>query len=141
MSRDRFDKLWRYVTVSDQPNPRPAAMGTAGHKWRLVDGFAKNLNDHRVATFSPCHRICIDESIIRRYGLNGGWINVDLPQYFAMDRKPENGCEIRNSCCGVSGVLLHLKIVNAATGVDLGDTEDDQGFPYEAKVLKALVVP
>jgi hypothetical protein len=42
----------------------------------------------------------------------------------------------------VSGVILRLKIVKAATGEeDLGDTEDDEGFPYGAKVLRELVLP
>ena len=30
----------------------------------------------------------------RWYGIRWHWINSSLPQYIAIDRKPENGCEI-----------------------------------------------
>jgi len=28
-----------------------------------------------------------------------------------MDRKPEDGCEIKDSCCGKSNILMRLKLV------------------------------
>ncbi len=66
-----------------------------------------------------------------------------LPQYVAIDRKPENGCEIQNSACGRSGVMLRLKLVK---GVDLaGDNDDDapnkDGLLHGTKVLKEVVSP
>ena len=27
-----------------------------------------------------------------------------------MDRKPDDGCEVQNSCCGESGIMMRLKI-------------------------------
>ena len=56
--------------------------------------------------------ICANESISKWYGLGGYWINIGLPMYVAIDRKPENDCEIQKSACGKSGVMLRLKIVN-----------------------------
>ena len=31
--------------------------------------------------------------------------------YVAIERKPEDGCEIQNSCDGVSGIMMQLKLV------------------------------
>ena len=79
----------------------------------------------------------------RWYGQGGHWINLGLPQYVAIDRKPENGCKIQNSACGQSGVMLRLKLVK---GVDLaGDNDDDapneDGLLHGTKALKDVVSP
>ena len=42
----------------------------------------------------------MDESISRWYGHGGDWINIGLPMYVAMERKPENG----------AGIMLRLRI-------------------------------
>ena len=39
---------------------------------------------------------------------------MGLPHYVAMDRKPENGCELQNSADGVSGVMMRLKLAKTA---------------------------
>jgi hypothetical protein len=77
----------------------------------LVDDFVKKLNEHRANYFNPSEMICVDESMSRWYGQGDHWINHGLPQYVAIDRKPENGCEIQNAACGMSGVMLQLKLV------------------------------
>ena len=71
----------------------------------------KNFNLHRQRFVIPLWLICADESMIRWYGLGGHWINMGLPMYVAMDRKPENGLEIQNTCCAKSGIMLQLKLV------------------------------
>lgn len=38
--------------------------------------------------------------------------------YVAMDRKPEDGCEIQSFACGVSGVMCRLKIVKSTEEED-----------------------
>ena len=43
--------------------------------------------------------------------MGGHWINKGLPMYVAIDCKPENGCEIQDSCDARAQVMLHLKIV------------------------------
>ena len=48
----------------------------------------------------------MDESISRWYGLGGSWIDVGLPTYVAMERKPENGCEIQNVCDRKCGIMM-----------------------------------
>lgn len=130
MTRQRFDAIWRYIRFSDQPSVRPQGMSSEHYRWRLVDDFVTNINDHRAATIFPSDRICVDESISRWYGLGGFWINTGLPQYVAIDRKPENGCEIQNSACGESGVMLRLKLVKTAEAEDLSANEDEHGIPH-----------
>ena len=61
----------------------------------------------------PLDEICVDESISRWYGQGSHWINHGLPMYVAIDRKPENDCEIQNATCGHSGVI-QLKVVKTA---------------------------
>ena len=111
MSRERFDSLWRYMVWSLQPKERPAGMSHEQWRWSLVQDFIDNFNDHREMFFFPSWLLCADESISRWYGLGGNWINMSLPHYVAMDRKPEHGCEIQNSCDGLSGIMLRLKLV------------------------------
>ena len=111
MSRERFDSLWRYMVWSLQPKERPDGMSHEQWRWALVQDFVDNFNEHRETFFFPSWLLCADESISRWYGLGGNWINMGLPHYVAMDRKPEHGCEIQNCCDGISGIMLRLKLV------------------------------
>ena len=70
-----------------------------------------NFDDHHARTFVPSDLICVDESMSKCYGAGGHWINIGLLNYIAMDRKPENGCEIQNSADGWAWVMLHLKLL------------------------------
>ena len=113
MSRNRFDQLWRYIVWSDRPSERPDNMSHEEWRWALIQDFVDNFNKHREEYFSPSWLLCADESISRWYGLGGTWINIGLPMYVAMDRKPEHGCEIQNCCDAMSGIMLRLKIVKS----------------------------
>ena len=93
---------------------RPAKMTDEEYRWLLVKDFIKAINDHREAMFHPSGLICVDESIVCWYGLGGHWISKGLPHYVALDRKPDNGAEIRNSCCGVTGILTRLELCQSA---------------------------
>jgi hypothetical protein len=77
----------------------------------------------------------------RWYGHGGEWINAGLPNYVAIDRKPENGCEIQNAACGVSGVMLQLKLVKTTAEMNLLLSEDDREMLHGIVVLKQLVQP
>ena len=114
MSRDRFTAILRHCVWSHQPSIRPAGMSSEEHRWKLVDGFVKRINEHRAHYMVPSWLICADESISRWYGLGGHWINMGLPMYVAIDCKPEDGLEIQDSCCAKSGILLQLKLVKTA---------------------------
>lgn len=141
MSRHRFDILFRCLRFGNQPMQKPAGMSDRSYRWLLVDDFVMNFNEHRAANFIPGSTICVDESISRWYGLGGSWINIGLPHYVAIDRKPESGCEIQNSACGASGVMLRLKIVKQADD----DGQDDDGGTSElghgTRIAKFLVEP
>jgi hypothetical protein len=63
--------------------------------------------------------------------------------YIAMERKPDNRCEIQNSACDRSGIMLQLKLVktadeNRAAAEEQGETEQ---VPHSAAILKELVLP
>lgn len=70
------------------------------HRWMLVDDFVKMFNVSREKNFSPSSFLWGDESMIRWYGLCGRWINtiwintIGIPMFVAMDKKPEDRCEI-----------------------------------------------
>jgi hypothetical protein len=145
-SRNRFDDLWRCIRFSDQPSVRPADMTAEQYRWKLFHSFVTKLNEHRASTVSPSERICVDESISRWYGKGGHWINHGLPMHVAIDRKPENGCEIQCASCGVSGIMLRLKLVKTAEEeawhvalmdeAESGQIMSEQGLLHGAKVMR-----
>eukprot|EP00171_Calliarthron_tuberculosum_P005610 IDg5610t1 len=113
MPRNRFEDIWS-PWCSASKGERAADELSEKHRWRLVDDFVEAINHHRAANFVPSDLICVDESMSRWYGQGGHWIEHGLPQYVAIDRKPENGCEIQNSACGRSGVMMQLQLVTTA---------------------------
>jgi hypothetical protein len=142
MSRNRFDDIMRHIRFSRQPVVRPPGMSSETYRWKLVDDFVMHFNDHRAATFVPSSHICADESISRWYGLGGEWINLGLPMYIAIDRKPENGCEIQDSACGKSGVMLRIRLVKTAVEEEANSLHvEEDGTLHGTKVLIELVSP
>ena len=114
MTRDRFNDVFWYMVWSRQPSQRPEGMSSETYRWMLIQDFIDNFNDHRSSLFLPGWLICVDESMSRWYGLGGHWINMGLPMYVAIDRKPEDGLEIQNSACSHSGIMYQLKLVKTA---------------------------
>ena len=114
MSRDRFEVLLRYMVWSKQPQVRPEGMSHEAYRWTLVEDFVKNFNEHQAQFFCPSWHMCADKSISCWYGLGGHWINMGLPMYVSMDRKPEDGLEIQDLCCAKSGIMCQLKLVKTA---------------------------
>ena len=140
ISRNRFDMLWRCIRFSEQAPVRPEGMSHAEHRWQLVDGFVERFNAHRERIYSPTHLICVDESMIRWYGLGGSYINIGLPQYVEMERKPEKGGEIQNAADGVTGIMMRLHVVKGAENERLEalrrrNNVDDDDEPGEEEVL------
>jgi Transposase IS4 len=141
MKRQRFDELWQCIRWSFQPKERPEGMSSEKFRWKLVDGFVEQFNDHRVRMFIPSEYICVDESISRWYGQGGEWINHGLPMYIAIDRKPENGCEIQNAACAKSGVMIRLKLVKTAEEERTHTQEGNDGLLHGTIILKFLISP
>ena len=111
-------------------------------RWRLVDDFVRRFNDYRAENLIPSEMICVDESISWWYGQGSGWINAGLPHYVAIDMKPENYCEIQDSCCGVSGIMMRLKIVKEEEDYSSTYTEEEGAVMlHDVKVLKELIGP
>ena len=141
MPRQRFDDLWSALQWSTQPKDRPQGVLHAEHCWMLVNDMVGIFNQHWEDHFIPSEWICCDESISRWYGLGGYWINVGLPMYVAIDRKPENGCEIQNSACGKSGVMLRLKLVKHAESEEQHTLVGSDNLLHGTSILKYLVMP
>jgi hypothetical protein len=115
-------------------------MSSGQHRSSLVQGFVNAINSHWKERFDPSEMIWVDESISRWYGLGGSWIDVDLPHYVTIDRKPENCFELQNSACGQSGVMLCLKLVVAAED-DAAPITEDADMLNGTRVLAELVSP
>eukprot|EP00984_Skeletonema_dohrnii_P004183 scaffold1462_cov164-Skeletonema_dohrnii-CCMP3373.AAC.1 len=112
----------------------------------LLDDFVTHFNKYRAETFVPGGSICIDESIVRWYGNGGSYVNEGLPHYVAMERKPENGCEIQNAACVDSSIMIQLKIVKGKEDEDRlessrNDEEERSELNHGTKVVLDLTKP
>jgi hypothetical protein len=141
VSRHRTDDLRKCLRFSTQPNTIPTAMNSEQYRWLLVDDFIRNFNNHRHAHFQPSEMLCVDESMVRWYGMGGDWINEGLPNYVAIDRKPENGCEIQNLACGKSGVMMRLHLVKTSTELHSHLSAEEREMNHGTCIVKQLAQP
>ena len=51
MPRKRFDDLWMCIRFSEQPPNHASDMTSEQYRWRLVDDFVINFNEHRAQNF------------------------------------------------------------------------------------------
>lgn len=145
MSRDRFDEIFSNLRFCRPPPSCPHGMSSEDYRWMMVDGHVESFNDHRAKHVVPSEHICGDESVVRWYGLGGSFMNKGLPHYVAIDRKPENGCEIQNIADGESGLMLQLKLVKSknshSTDEPLVEEEDHEDLNHGCLVLVQLLRP
>jgi hypothetical protein len=71
----------------------------------------------------------------------GYWIHHGLPQYITIDRNPEFRCEIQNSCCGKSVIMMRLKLFKTIEEQLTQAQADDNGLLHGIAVIKYLVLP
>ena len=70
------------------------------------------------------------------------WASWWLDKYWTViDLKPENKCEIQNSACSESGVMLRLLLVNIEKDSNLHTQENNEGLQHGTDILKYLVLP
>eukprot|EP00171_Calliarthron_tuberculosum_P023795 IDg23795t1 len=105
--RKLFDTIWQCLAFSETLDANTESSSTR-RRWSLISDFIDAFNTYRASNFKP------SESISRWYGQGGSWIEHGLPMCVAIDRKPENGCEIQNSACGRSGIMMRLHLVTTA---------------------------
>jgi len=144
MPRHRFVALWSALTFSRQPAGDAPANGQSGgerYRWVLINDFISSINAHREAHVTPGDTICVDESMVKWYGLGGPWISIGLPMYVAIDRKPENGCEIQNAACGRSGIMLRLHLATTAADQHANMSAEESQVLHGTAVLQRLVGP
>ena len=74
------------------------------------------------------------------YILGDDWINLRLSQYVHMDRNPDTGYKIQDTCCGSSMVMLNLKLVKVNTADEASSTSNGTApsgdVNHGTKVLK-----
>ena len=142
MGRDRFDDIFSCIRFSHHPDARPEGMSTQTYRWMLIKDFVVQFNEHRQTQFTPSDLLIVDESMSRWYGQGGMWINIALPNYVALDRKPDSGCEIHTASCGHSGIMIRLRLVKHQQENDeeLNETSNES-LLHGKKLLKELVLP
>ena len=64
-----------------------------------------------------------------------------MPHYIAIDRRPENGCEIQNAADRVSGIIIQLKLINTSSEEDLHYLEEHDGLLHGTKVMINILKP
>ena len=75
-----------------------------------------------------------------RCGIGGGWINIGLPTYIAIDCKPGNGFEIQNLEFGKSGFMIHLLIVKIKENSNIHMAGNAEDIAHGTSILKYLVL-
>ena len=139
----RFEEIWRWLRWSDCPEDPDGTHASSAHRWKQVDDFVANFNKYRANNFNPSDLLCVDESMSKWYGLGGHWINMGLPMYIAIDRKPVQGCEIQNLACSRSHVMLRLKLVKSREDEEEFEItqEDASGVLHGTNVMMELLDP
>jgi hypothetical protein len=82
----------------------------------------------------------VDVSFSGWYEQGSTWINHSLPMFVVMDRKPEDGFKIHKAACGITGVMIQLKLIKTARKQQ-AEEEDDSTIINGTKVLLMLVQP
>ena len=75
------------------------------------------------------------------YSIGGHCINSSFLQYIAIDRNPENCCEIQNAADGVSGIMMQLKLVKTSSGEDIHSPKEHDGLLHGTKVMLNIFQP
>ena len=138
MPRNRFSALRRCLRFScSVDSAERAASDGVDERWLLVSGFFDAINEHKKATIHPGHTLCLDEGFSRWYGLGGSWIDVGLPHYVAIDRKPEAGCEFWMLADGDSGISLRVEYV--ASEADCATRQYEGEYGHGTAVTMRMV--
>ena len=97
-----------------------------------VQDFVEAFNTQREDYFEPSEFICVYESMSRPYGLGGGCIYLSHPQYFSIQLKPENMCELQNATYGQRGIMIRVEIFMSV--------EETQILPFEQEYKNVFAV-
>ena len=77
----------------------------------------------------------------RWYGIGGNWINSSLPQYIAINRKPENGCDIHHSDYVISGIMIQLNLFKTFSEEDINYSKEHDGLVHGTKLIINILYP
>ena len=105
MSRERYEELHRHMVWSYQPVHRSPQMSPETYRNMLVQDFVDRFNAHRKSYFTPSSVITVDQSTVPPQQVLETAMEQQLQQQQVQDR-----CEMQNSACGYSGIMLRLKL-------------------------------
>jgi len=144
MARDRFQTILRCLKVSKTSViPRESSSEIKLEaRWSIIKDFVDAINLHKENTIKCSADLCVDESMIRWYGLGGPWLDVGLPHYVSIDRKPEDGAEMWTLCDGHGGFLLRMEIcMGELTSKKSFAVEYNQGTAVAARLVEPFRDP
>ena len=96
-SKDKFRRWMRHLGEGPEKARK-------NDPWREVRWLIDGYNDNRRKTIKPSWLVVVDETM-------WAWTGQGMPHLSFVKRKPEPlGCEVKNLCDGVSGVMLFLEI-------------------------------
>jgi hypothetical protein len=120
MLRNRFEELFKCVRRSHQPPFQGDTECSEVYRWKLVDDFVKNFNDHRAEYFSPSESSCTKlatEDVLNQKGFYS-WLLEALIENSYNEKGPPSAARRRlfeeEACLKASsespklGVLAHL---------------------------------
>ena len=125
MTKNRFDEILHSLTLTDIP---PPDYKDRFHQVRqIIDEWNKNTNEN----FKPGWVTCLDESM-------STWTNkYTCPGFMFVPRKPwPFGNEYHSICCGVSGIMFGIEIVE---GKDEPPERDMKEFQVLGKTIGLLL--
>ena len=102
----------------------------------IANNHVANLNKNCDCNYHPSDSIFVDEYMSRWYGIGEHRKNSGLPQYIAINRKTQNGCEIYNTADGFSVIIMQLKFVKTSSEEDIYSPEEHDRLLRGTKVIK-----
>lgn len=100
-------------------------MTSEAYRWLLCEDFRFTINQNCREHIVSSDRMYIDESISRWYGVGVTFLEVGLPYYFYLDRKPESGCELQTISDGAKVIMLGLEFVKSEADRNINGRDKD----------------
>ena len=110
MKRQRWEDILHELRFVKKPGERIVSVDKLWHTRGLFEAFSI----HFACAWKPGSHLCEDETIGPWTG-RGTEHRPAMPAHQKMRSKPHNGRMIKDICCGESGVIVNIDIVEAST--------------------------
>ncbi len=125
MSRRHFEAILKHLKLTTSPPP------AFKHPFHPVNNLIDALNKHTKACFSPSWVSCLDKSM-------SVWTNMwTCPGWMFIPQHPHPmGIENHSICCGVSGIMFAIKLVQ---GKDQPSQNPNEKYSKHGKTIGLLM--